>query len=180
MYTICPFHIFHQGKVPLCLCRWTGDPVVARAQHSSPSPRSGSGPAGTQTSIDANTEHNDGHGGTPDLQLLHACKLGNFKVAEHLVRQAATMQSYKSDDSQHVTRNIMMERDSEGVSCLHAIAQSPSPGETAWKSDNSSQNLSTTVFYAPLCAHVSSMQLGMYINILQMLLLSDRQFHYCE
>ncbi|KAL0044208.1 hypothetical protein WJX82_004293 [Trebouxia sp. C0006] len=103
--------------------QWTGDPVIARAQRSSPSPHSELGSAAAQTSTHVNKEHKDGRGGTSALQLLHACKLGNYKVAEHLARLAAvvTMKSYKSDAS----RNVMMERDSEGVSCLHAIAQSP-------------------------------------------------------
>jgi len=110
----------------LCLCRWTGDPIVARAQHISASLHSELGPAAAQTSIDVNKEHKDGHGDTSDFRLLHACKVGNAGLAEHLAWQAVTMQSCKSDDSQRVTCNIMMERDSEGVSCLHAIAQSSS------------------------------------------------------
>ena len=135
-----PFHVFDQGKLLFCLCRWTGDPIVARAQHSSPASRSELGPAGTQTSIDANKGHNDGHDGTSDLQLRHG------EIIKHLARQAATMQSYKSDDSQHVTRNAMMERESDGVSCLHAIAHSQSSSKTAWTSDNSFQPLGTTAF----------------------------------
>ena len=135
-----PFHVFDQGKLLFCLCRWTGDPIVARAQHSSPASRSELGPAGTQTSIDANKGHSDGHDGTSDLQLRHG------EIIKHLARQAATMQSYKSDDSQHVTRNTMMDRQSDGVSCLHAIAHSQSSSKTAWTSDNSFQPLGTTAF----------------------------------
>ena len=89
------------------------------------------GPAAAQTSVDINKEHKDGRGGTSALRLLRVCKLGKYKLAEHLVTTAedlarltavVTMKSYKSDAS----RNVMMERDSEGVSCLHAIAQSSS------------------------------------------------------
>lgn len=163
----------------MCLCRWTGDPVIARAQCSSPSPHSELGSAAAQTSTHVNKEHKDGRGGTSALQLLHACKLGNYKVAEHLARLAAvvTMKSYKSDAS----RNVMMERDSEGVSCLHAIAQSPCLGKTAWTSDNSSQSLSNTAFYA-FCSFVCSCVFHaalLYIKILQRLFLSDHQPHSC-
>ncbi len=138
------------------MCRWVGDPVIARAQHSSSSQHSKLGPAGAQTSDDVSQGHNAEPGCISDFKLLHACKLGNSREAEQIARQAM-MLSNKSDV--HVARNIrmLMAMDSEGVSCLHAIAQSPSPGKTAWTSDDSFQTLSTNS-YAPLCAYVSSMQ----------------------
>ena len=133
-------HIPEQGTC-LCLCRWVGDPVIARAQHSSPAQHSELGPAGTQASH-VSKGHDDEPGCTSDFKLLHACKLGNSREAEQLARQVMMMQSNQSDGGQRAARDIMMvmERDSEGVSCLHAIAHTPSPGKTAWTSDNLSNS----------------------------------------
>ncbi|KAL0022965.1 hypothetical protein WJX77_012206 [Trebouxia sp. C0004] len=108
--------------------RWIGDPVIARAQHSSSSQHSELRPAGAQTSDDVSKGHNAEPGCILDFKLLQACKLGNSREAVQMARQA-TMLSNESDVRQHVARNIVMMkgRDSEGVSCLHPIAQSPFP-----------------------------------------------------
>lgn len=92
--------------------RWVDDPIAARAHRKSLQPQATSAHAGVSRNIDSHDGPADGQNSTTSFELLDLCKLGKWQDALQLVKSAG----------------MVMQRDAEGCTCLHAVAQSASHG----------------------------------------------------